>query len=61
MQLLRAATLTTPDPTATAALYTRWLDYETVETGEVDAALALSWGGLPPSGDPGGMLVEHRL
>ncbi len=44
MQLLRAATLTTPDPAATAALYTRWLDYETVETGEVDAALALSWG-----------------
>ena len=44
MQLLRAATLTTPDPAATAALYTRWLDYETVETGEVDDALATSWG-----------------
>ena len=44
MQLLRAATLTTPDPTATAALYTRWLDHETVETGEVDGALAMSWG-----------------
>ena len=44
MQLLRAATLTTPDPAATAALYTRWLDYETVETGEVDPGLAESWG-----------------
>ncbi len=44
MQLWRAATLTTPDPAATAALYTRWLDYETVETGEVDAAQATSWG-----------------
>ena len=44
MQLLRAATLTTPDPAATAARYTRWLDYETVETGEVDATLAMSWG-----------------
>ncbi len=44
MQLLRAATLTTPDPAATAALYTRWLDYETVETGEIDATLAMSWG-----------------
>jgi hypothetical protein len=44
MHLIRAATLVTPDPDATAAVYVRWLDYEIVETGLVPADLAASWG-----------------
>ena len=43
MHLLRAATLITPDPHATAGLYGRWMGYELVEQGEVDTALADSW------------------
>lgn len=43
MHLLRAATLVTPDPSATAGLYASWMDYEQVEQGEVSAALAESW------------------
>lgn len=43
MRLLRAATLTTPDPEATAARYIRWLDYQVVERGIVNADLAASW------------------
>ena len=44
MKLLRAATLTTPDPDATAARYGEWLDYSVVERGVIDAGLATSWG-----------------
>lgn len=43
MRLLRAATLTTPDPEITAARYARWLDYDVVERGQVSADLAHSW------------------
>ena len=43
MRRLRAATLVTPDPEATAALYTEWLDYEVVERGLVPADLAAAW------------------
>lgn len=43
MRLLRAATLVTPDPDATAALYTEWLDYEVVERGVVPDDLAAAW------------------
>jgi hypothetical protein len=43
MRLLRAATLTTPDPEVTAARYARWLDYDVVERGVVSADLAASW------------------
>lgn len=43
MRLLRAATLTTPDPEATAARYAGWLDYSVVERGVVSADLAASW------------------
>lgn len=43
MQMLRAATLVTPDVAATAERYARWLDYQPVETGTVDDALARSW------------------
>jgi catechol 2,3-dioxygenase-like lactoylglutathione lyase family enzyme len=44
MHLIRAATLVTPDPDATAALYGRWMDYTVVEQGEISAELAASWG-----------------
>ena len=43
MKLLRAATLTVPDPAATAARYRDWLDYSVVEEGVVDASLAAAW------------------
>lgn len=44
MDLLRAATLITPDPAKTAALYGEWLDYRVVDAGQVDTDLAASWG-----------------
>ncbi len=44
MHLLRAATLVTPNPEATAELYGRWFGYEMVESGRIDPALAESWG-----------------
>lgn len=43
MQMLRAATLMTPDPEATARRYQDWLDYEPVEHGVIDAEAAASW------------------
>ncbi len=43
MNLLRAATLTSPDPQAAARRYAEWLDYTVVESGEVDAAQAAAW------------------
>lgn len=44
MKLLRAATLVTPDPDATADRYAEWLDYRRVEQGTVPDDLAQSWG-----------------
>jgi catechol 2,3-dioxygenase-like lactoylglutathione lyase family enzyme len=44
MKLLRAATLTTPDPEATAARYAEWLDYSVIDRGVVEPGLAESWG-----------------
>ena len=52
MQLLRAATLVTPDPLAAAARYARWMDYRLVEKGEVSPALAKSWGAPGSAGRP---------
>lgn len=43
MRMLRAATLMTPDPEATAARYGEWLDYRVVERGRIDGTLAESW------------------
>jgi catechol 2,3-dioxygenase-like lactoylglutathione lyase family enzyme len=43
MRRLRAATLVTPDPDATAALYARWFGYRILESGPLPAALAASW------------------
>jgi len=44
MHLIRAATLVTPDPDATAALYGRIMGYTVVEEGEIASELAASWG-----------------
>ncbi len=44
MELLRAATLTVPDPEATAARYCEWLDYVVVERGIVPDDLSVAWG-----------------
>mgnify|MGYP001806753347 CR=1 FL=1 len=44
MKLLRAATLTVPDVTATAERYARYFDYRTLEQGTVPPDLAAAWG-----------------
>jgi hypothetical protein len=44
MRLLRAATLSTPDPEGAARRYQEWFGYQTVEMGAVSPALASSWG-----------------
>lgn len=44
MKLLRAATLTVPNPEASAARYIEWLDYDVVERGRLSADLAAAWG-----------------
>lgn len=49
MQLLRAATLTSPDIEAAVSRYEQWLGYRVVERGEVSPELALSWN-TPGSG-----------
>jgi catechol 2,3-dioxygenase-like lactoylglutathione lyase family enzyme len=50
MELLRAATLTTPDLDAAVARYERFLDYAVVERGEVAADLAAAWGAPESAG-----------
>lgn len=50
MRLLRAATLVTPDPEATAARYAEWFDYVAVERGPVPADLAAAWGAPASAG-----------
>lgn len=44
MRLLRAATLVTPDPEASAARYVEWFNYAVVERGPVPDDLAAAWG-----------------
>ncbi len=44
MQLLRAATLVTADPDATAARYAEWFGYRLVERGPVSRERADAWG-----------------
>jgi catechol 2,3-dioxygenase-like lactoylglutathione lyase family enzyme len=50
MNLLRAATLVTPDAEAAATRYVQWMDYHVVERGEVSADLASSWGAPASAG-----------
>jgi catechol 2,3-dioxygenase-like lactoylglutathione lyase family enzyme len=44
MNLLRAATLVTPDAEVAAERYVRWMDYSVVERGPISEELAASWG-----------------
>lgn len=44
MHLLRAGTVSVSDLARSGQLYERWLDYETLERGELDSSLAASWG-----------------
>ena len=43
MKMLRCATLVVRDAARSARLYEEWLDYRTVESGQVPGALAASW------------------
>ena len=43
MNLLRAGTVSVADLARSRHMYEQWLDYETVESGAVGAALAASW------------------
>ncbi len=52
MQRIKIATVGTRDVAQTAALYQRYLAYETVETGTVSEALAASWGAPAVAGRP---------
>ena len=44
MKMLRCATLVVRDAGASARTYEDWLDYRTVESGQVPGALAEAWG-----------------
>jgi len=48
--MLRGATLTTPELDAAIGRYRDWLEYRVVETGQVPAALAASWGAPASAG-----------
>lgn len=44
LRRIKMATVSVPDVAQWMALYREWLDYKTVEQGDVPAALAASWG-----------------
>jgi hypothetical protein len=50
--LLKCATHIVADVDAAVARYTRWLDYDVVEQGEVPADLAAAWGAPASAGRP---------
>ena len=52
MHLLRAGTVSVSDLECSRRLYERWLDYETIEQGEVAVPLAASWGTPGTAGAP---------
>lgn len=52
MHLIRAATLTVEDLKRSQAAYCKWLNYKTVERGEVSEDLAASWGAPNTAGKP---------
>jgi catechol 2,3-dioxygenase-like lactoylglutathione lyase family enzyme len=56
MNLLRAATLVTPDVAAACDRYAQWFDYQIVETGITSENLANSWGTPASSGKPYGVV-----
>ena len=52
MHLLRAGTISVRDLPQSRELYQRWLDYRTLEQGQVSADLAASWGAPGAAGAP---------
>lgn len=52
MHLLRAGTISVGDLRQSRGLYERWLDYRTLEQGQVDEGLAASWGAPGAGGAP---------
>ena len=52
MHLLRAGTVTVSDLGRSRRLYERWLDYKTIEQGEVGAPMAAGWGNPGTAGAP---------
>jgi len=52
MHLIRAATLTVENLKRSQAAYCKWLNYKTVERGEIDEDLAASWGTPGTAGQP---------
>ncbi len=50
MKLMRAATLSVADLDRSVELYCEWLDYSIEERGELDNALAASWGAAQSAG-----------
>jgi len=52
MRVLRAATLTVPDPAAALACWAAWFDYRAVEHGIVAEDLAFAWGSPGMEGRP---------
>lgn len=52
MKLLRAATLTVADLQRAEARYAEFMDYRTIEKGQLDDGLARSWGAPKSAGTP---------
>ena len=52
MPLIRAATITVEDLKRSQAAYCKWLNYKTVERGDVREDLAASWGAPNTAGQP---------
>lgn len=52
MHLIRAATLTVENLRRSQVAYCKWLNYKTVERGEVTEDLAASWGAPNTAGQP---------
>lgn len=52
MQIIRAATIAVEDLKRSQVAYCKWLNYKTVERGEVTKDLAASWGAPNTSGQP---------
>jgi len=59
MHLLRGGTVSVRNLATAKANYERWLDYETVEDGAIDTALAASWGTPAVAGAPFAVLQSQ--
>ena len=57
LNLLRAGTVSVSDLARSRRMYEQWLDYETIEQGEVGSDLAESWG-APRSADAAYALLQ---